>query len=914
MFLVRPIERGPCVSIAANARLAGEWWVSEESGSRNAIAALVFTALFVFVAYMLAPAAFERLELAVYDLGARANQAAPSDRIVVVAVDEQSLAKLGPWPWPRNLHAELIDRLGAAGAALIVSTMFYPEAQQDRGVEAIDGIAGFLAQSKLMRDVPGRLSAFGNDLEKRARPDRPIINELNESWKQSALPQTLENELATLNAKIQDARGLLSAQDLLTASIANFGKVVLPMRMDLGNGRSGASPKPLPGYVQKSALPQVDAGSGLRGFRRMPLTAVGADVPPLSLREAARAVGNLSVQPDVDGVVRQEPLVVQHGAAFYPSLALAAAAQALGVSPDAIAVKLGEGITLGTTERRTSSSLQTRTHFYADRDGAPAFPVYSFAEVQSGAVAPERLRGKIVLTGATAPELADAMSTPVNDSLPRVLLLAHQLSSLLNGDDFHAPDWAPLLSGLALLVLAAYLALVVPRVRNATAATVSITLALLMLVAEYYALSASALWIPLVRPVVFLLLGHGFMLVWLRRREERRAYAQMVGHVDAARDEAAALQARGQLDEALDAYLQAPGADPALLEGMETLGLAFERKREFGKAEDVYRHIVSKQPGNAAVQDKLARLKRLSETLVLGAGTMSRNDGGGMTIVDATTLPKEMLGRYEIEHPLGKGAMGQVYLGRDPVIGRQVAIKTLALARDFDTDDLDAVKARFFREAESAGRLSHPHIVQIFDVGEDRDLAYIAMEFVQGHDLSRCTKPNSLLPVTDVITYIADAADALDYAHQHGVVHRDIKPANLMLITDSRTVKVTDFGIARITDSSKTRTGIVLGSPSYMSPEQLAGRKVDGRSDLFSLGVTLYQLLCGTLPFQADSLAALMIRIVHEPHAPLTTLRPDLPPAINAAVNKALQKNLEQRYARASDFAAALRELLNVPA
>jgi len=253
-----------------------------------------------------------------------------------------------------------------------------------------------------------------------------------------------------------------------------------------------------------------------------------------------------------------------------------------------------------------------------------------------------------------------------------------------------------------------------------------------------------------------------------------------------------------------------------------------------------------------------------------------------------------------------------VYMGKDPKINRTVAIKTMALSQEFEADELADVKARFFREAETAGRLNHPNIVSIYDAGEEHDLCFIAMEFLKGHDLVRYTKPNQLMPTPDVVKIIADAADALDYAHQQGVVHRDIKPANLMWLTDSKTIKLTDFGIARITDSSKTKTGMVLGTPSYMSPEQLSGKKVDGRSDIFSLGVTLYQLLTGSLPFTADSMATLMFKIANEPHPPAATVRPDLPGTLNSVIDRALEKDLAKRYARAGEFSADLRASLRV--
>jgi serine/threonine-protein kinase len=218
------------------------------------------------------------------------------------------------------------------------------------------------------------------------------------------------------------------------------------------------------------------------------------------------------------------------------------------------------------------------------------------------------------------------------------------------------------------------------------------------------------------------------------------------------------------------------------------------------------------------------------------------------------------------------------------------------------------VKARFFREAETAGRLNHPNIVTMYDAGEEHDLAYIAMEFLKGKDLAPYTKPDNLLPLPKVMHIIARVADALDYAHKQNVVHRDIKPANIMYDPETDTPKVTDFGIARITDSSKTKTGMVLGTPSFMSPEQLAGKKIEGASDLFSLGVSLYQMACGKLPFEGDSMAQLMFRIANEPHTDILSIRADLPACLVAIINRSLAKQVEDRYANGAAMADALRQ------
>jgi serine/threonine-protein kinase len=343
------------------------------------------------------------------------------------------------------------------------------------------------------------------------------------------------------------------------------------------------------------------------------------------------------------------------------------------------------------------------------------------------------------------------------------------------------------------------------------------------------------------------------------------------------------------------------------MEVLYNLGLDFERKRQFNKAESVFKYMAEYNPKFRDLATRLAQATSMSGTVILGG---SSGTNASTMVLGQGTMSKPMLGRYEIEKELGKGAMGVVYLGRDPKISRVVAIKTMALAQEFDADELEDVKARFFREAETAGRLNHPNIVTMYDAGEEHDLAYIAMEFLKGGDLTPYTKPDNLLPVPTVLSIVARVADALSYAHTLNVVHRDIKPANIMYDAASDTVKVTDFGIARITDSSKTKTGMVLGTPSFMSPEQLSGMKIEGRSDLFSLGVSLYQLLCGKLPFQGDSMAQLMFRIANEQPINILSVRPDLSPALVEVINISLAKKVEARFQTGAEMAKALRSCI----
>jgi serine/threonine-protein kinase len=263
------------------------------------------------------------------------------------------------------------------------------------------------------------------------------------------------------------------------------------------------------------------------------------------------------------------------------------------------------------------------------------------------------------------------------------------------------------------------------------------------------------------------------------------------------------------------------------------------------------------------------------------------------------------LGRYEVLCELGQGAMGVVYKARDPLIDRIVAIKTinLSLAQDEKTE----YEARFYQEAKAAGRLNHPNIVTIYDVGKSDDIAYIAMEFLQGCELRDIMRDGGTMPVDQVLDIVAQVAQGLAYAHEHDIVHRDVKPSNIMVIQDGH-AKITDFGIARMASSAiRTQTGMVLGSPKYMSPEQVMGKTIDQRSDIFSLGVMLYEMLTGVAPFTGENINAIMYQTLSgTPPAP-GTLNSGVPEMLNFIVAKALAKDLDDRYQNARDFAADLR-------
>lgn len=274
-----------------------------------------------------------------------------------------------------------------------------------------------------------------------------------------------------------------------------------------------------------------------------------------------------------------------------------------------------------------------------------------------------------------------------------------------------------------------------------------------------------------------------------------------------------------------------------------------------------------------------------------------------------TEKKSEKLGRYEILAVLGQGAMGIVYKAIDPLIDRTVAIKTINL--DLSRDELANFEERFYREAKSAGRLNHPNIVTIHDVGKSANVAYMAMEFLEGQVLRDILDVHTALSIDQIVDITTQIAEGLAYAHENGIVHRDIKPANIMLVRDG-IAKITDFGIAQTSTGTRTLAGTVLGSPKYMSPEQVLGQPVDGRSDLFSLGVVFYEMLTGEPPFTGENINATMYRILNETPVPPKMLAPRIPEVFNQIVAKLLAKNPDERYQSATDLSRDLKDYKNL--
>ena len=822
------------------------------------IAGALYALLFAFVALGPGQRFLYGLDASYFDRLAAAQAGAPDPSVAIVAIDEPSVRNIGRFPFSRDVLAQVTDSLASGGATSIVSTLVFSEPQVDAGADYLRDLDRTLAQ----------------------------------------MAQDNASDGAPLEALKQQVAGAIDAIDYdrqLVSSVQRAGNVLLPVLVD-GATRGGGTPLAASNDalgVHTLAPEFVDHGAPVdRATRPLP-----------ALMDVAAGVGHLGFVPDRDGVIRALPLVLTHRDDALPALSLVAALRQMGLDREDIALaKEPPRLTAGRLSLPLHRDGRVLTRFYPD-GAQPSFRTESFYDVFTGLVPANSFRGQTVLIGATAAGIGDALVTPAGSATAPVELLAHTVSALTQQHIYERPGYA---RGIVLAVFAAlwlYIVFALPRLSAVAGALISLALCAALLFAEAIVLSGYGHWLALATPVLFL--GGGYLVMTVRRfgLTERLKLQTEAASAESNRMLGLAFQNQGQLDMAFEKFRRCP-LDDSLMQPLYNLALDFERKRQFNKAGAVYARMAEHDPDFRDISARVKRNERLDETLVVGASSPHAT----RFILDDDEVQKPMLGRYVVERELGKGAMGTVYLGRDPKINRVVAIKTIALSQEFDENEVASVRERFFREAETAGRLNHPDIVTVYDAGEEHDLAYIAMEYLKGTHMSGYTRADALLPDDKVVELMARVADALGYAHREDVVHRDIKPANIMYDPGSGQLKITDFGIARITSSSKTKTGIVLGTPSYMSPEQLAGKNVTGRSDLFSLGVTIYQLLAGQLPFRADSMATLMYKIANEPHTPLHAVRPELPACLGTVIDRALAKAPTERYELGAQMALELRE------
>jgi eukaryotic-like serine/threonine-protein kinase len=820
---------------------------------------LGITILFLLLAFTHV-AFLEALEYKFYDvmMGLRGDPESPSD-IVLVNIDDDSIEKLGRWPWPRSLIAEGIRKIDRGGPKAIGLNFIFSEPEESAGLKELKKIESRFLE-KFMAEATG-------------------------------------TEGAEFLQSIKDAQKRLDNDLKLSEALRDSGKVVLPVYFK-------ESAVVAEGDIEENNPLIEQSIQNVRNPGGFPLPRANDIIQPIpAFFDAARGIGHINLAYDIDGTARRERLLYEYKGLYIPSYTLKLAALYLNLPAEKLRADLGEAVYLGGLEIPTTLWSESLVSF---KGPSGSFKQYAYFDVINDKVPPAIFKNKVVMVGPSAAGIINPLSTPSDTYMPLSEFSANVIWAVLSKNFIQQPSWGGVVTLLLILVIGLIIALVLPGLKAMAAGIAFVVLIFLLIGGSAYFFVAQGLWVQVVYPLLQLLFGYiGVISIRYFITETRKEKVEGES-AETNRQLGVSFQHQGMLDMAFDKFRRVP-VDDEMKDILYNLGLDYERKRQFNKAAAVYEYIEEHDSKFKDVKERKKKLIQASETMVFGDGFIGGPPSGdGLTATGTDTRPT--LGRYEIIKQLGKGAMGVVYLGEDPRIHRTTAIKTFRFGEDLGPEEADALKQKFFREAESAGTLSHPHIVTIYDAGDEQDLAYIAMEFLEGCDLEKHTKKDDLFPMRKVVEYVGDLADALDYAHQKGIVHRDIKPANIMLLKTG-VVKITDFGIARITATSQTQTGVVKGTPYYMSPEQITGEKVDGRSDIFSLGVMLFQLLTGDLPFHGDNPAALMHQIMTMPHPDPRKINPKIVKPLVTIMNKALEKDRDKRYQRGIQMANHLREL-----
>jgi len=804
----------------------------------------IILTLLAVTAFYFSWSPIEGLEYRVYDLTMNMKKRTSSVPVAVIAIDDESIANIGRWPWPRSYIAQMVDILQTYEPRVIGINILYSEEDINQGLKEV-------------REILKTMEAEG----------------------------LTRHKAYTL---LQESEKRLDNDAILSSIISENKRVVLPLYLTISPTPPREEPK-MPDYLLKNSIPL----SGPPNF----LIARDITPPIASFASYALGLGHINIVPNTDGTVRSEPLLINYANRLFPSFALQLALKYLNYDVKDIVVSQNiaiRNIRIPTYEKNTMLiSFNKKLEF----------SIYSFIDVLANKVPPNAFKNKIVILSPSATGLGSTLATPIGPHVPNWFAITTVISNILNNDYIIRPLWAFYAELGIIILFGIFLSLLLPRLHAGISALISLCLLVVWSGVAIFFLTSFGYWLKLIYPGLLLLIGYTVIV------SQEYLFTQRVKeHIEADSIETnkmlgLSFQGQGMLDIAFEKFRKCPVEDESVKDLLYNLALDFERKRMFNKAVAVYEHIA--QAGSFKdIEEKIHKLKAVGETAIFGlVGT--KKDA---TVLVESAQTKPTLGRYEILKELGKGAMGTVYLGKDPKINREVAIKTLRY-EEFDPQQVEELKKRFFREAEAAGKLSHPNIVTIYDIGEDYDIAYMAMELLDGTDLAEFCEKDKLLPPAEVIRIISSVAGALDYAHSNGVVHRDIKPANIMLLKNGE-IKVADFGIARVMASSKTHTGVILGTPSYMSPEQIAGQKVDGRSDLFSLGVVFYELLTGSKPFEGDSIATLMYNITTSPPPPLREKAPTIPVVCESIINRLLSKDKEERYQTGRELMNDLAECL----
>jgi len=820
-------------------------------------------------------------------------QLVSSQEGLMVVIDEPSLRLLGDLPFSQQILQKTLKKLESA--RLIVNTLVTANLENSQSLALLQTL---IERYQSATPIPAlKVDCLDPDSDVALlslNPDgsynQPPPSRADLDWEQ-LLTQT--------QRQLNHSQALARHLNKVVLAVHAQLNPLQPKRETPADVLWGFDNQPLSSQIHTQRLPNVI--SNFTAQNQVPRFVQAVRAPhPLFIKQAL-GIGWLPINTDIQAQTALDfPLVLQYQAYYYPSLALLVSILLNQQSLDDIFVTLGKQVQIKQRRLNTDQYLQARSSLAGVR-----LQQVSFADVYQGNIPAAVFQDKWVLLGMSPnlkqnmPSMAPAISL---DELAKQIISLQQNKLIKTARSSHWLDWV--LLGIYVFLFIRF----VPLLKTWVVSLLIVLLSLLQIGAMTGVLWTQQQWWPLGLSIIFLYLAwgcYGLQQLFLYQQQQQQTD---VNNSQDKRIMGLTYQSQGKLELAF-AQLRQCQMDSRLLGLLYNLAMDFEQRKQSAQALAVYQYMQKYHPDYRDIEQRLLRLQHVlhdknSQTLDRKVYDKQQLN----TLLDSDSITrKPLLGHFQIEKRLGKGAMGVLYLGKDRKFNRMVALKTIALSDEFEGKELQEVTARFFREAEAASRLNHEYIISVYHAGEENKLAYIAMEFFRGSNLIPYTNPDNLLGLDELLEVIIKVAQALAYAHDQGVIHRDVKPGNIMYNQGTGSLKLTDFGIARITDQYKTRTGVILGTPSYMAPEQLAGNDLDGRADLFALGVMMYQLLTGQLPFKADSIASLMFQIAHAAPTNILKLRPQLPNCLRLLVNTLLEKQPERRYSTGHALVKALQ-------
>ncbi len=736
-------------------------------------------------------------------------------------------------------------------------------------------------------------------------------------------PRAVVLDINLSENSVQDSAGYT---DILASQLSWIDNIVLPYDIALATYRADRTANPK--YLFNNFV-SVNNPLGVIGDEAALLTRK-VFLPAEKLLAGNPRLGFAYIAPDDDRTLRHQPLVMHYDGYYYPSLALASAAAYLGVEPSDISVVEKQAIEIGVGK---TVPIARRSQMFIDFAKGSAFTTYSAADVLGEGFDYDRFNKKLVIIGVDRLNAYEFFDTPVNSGVTSLFVTASVIDNIINDNIVTEKAGSAILDMLILFVLGGLCAFLLPRVSLLHRMLILAGGLILLANVSYFMLSsfrmiADTLYFTLelvlfmaAAPMLDTELITGEAPAKAKSRKKASLHPKPVP-TKAILEDVPVREITGSASGDESEETIAVGQSEAQEEGFEdyqTISLDEQATDDETKAV---------KPGETdkdswADDDVVATPAESSgsQPMIISAGEETVDDSRSpesdleQQISDSQQMPTKdagdlrNLGRYQVSGVLGKGAMGLVYRGVDPAINRPVALKTIRLDFVNDPEEMAELKERLHREAQAAGKLSHPNIVTIYDVGSEDQLQYIAMEFLEGVTLEDMIKKNTKFNYRIIAQIIVQICSALEYAHDQGIIHRDIKPANIMVLKDY-TVKVMDFGIARIDSNSMTKTGIAMGTPNYISPEQLKGLRPDRRGDIFSLGVVMYEMLLGRRPFRGENITSLIYSIINtEPERP-SNVNPQVPLIFDRILSKALDKDPGGRFQKASEVADSLKDLV----